>query len=82
MPHPFMKVENNVVMCLYEGETLNGHPEGFGKVKYIHQKNKGHLYSFFGVAEFKNRRMNGLAFLIGGVKYLRIGEMKDGIRSG
>ena len=24
IPHPYMKTENNTVMCQYEGETLNG----------------------------------------------------------
>lgn len=82
IPHPYMKTENNTVMCQYEGETLNGQPEGLGKISYLHKKDKKDLYSFVGVAEFKDRKMNGNAFLIGGVRYLRIGEMKDGLRNG
>ena len=32
--------------------------------------------------EIKNRRLNGISFLFGGVRYLRLGSMKDGLRNG
>jgi antitoxin component YwqK of YwqJK toxin-antitoxin module len=80
--HPFYKGHDLVVMSLYEGETLNGHPEGFGRIKYVHNNNKKDFLSFTGVAEFKNKQMNGFSFIIGGVKYLRICQTKNGLRNG
>jgi hypothetical protein len=50
-----MKTDKMIITCKFEGETLGGHPEGFGHVKYVHKKNENDNNSFTGIAEFRNR---------------------------
>ena len=61
---------------------MNGEAEGFGFLKYIYNGDAKALYSFTGMGEIHDGKLNGLAVIVGGVKFIRIGQMKDGLRHG
>ena len=46
MQHPFFKQDNKTIMCLFEGETVNGQADGFGMLSFTNNKNDKDLYSF------------------------------------
>ena len=80
MLHPYFKQSEKMIAVRYQGETLNGRPDGYGTITYVHGNNKASIYSFYGVAEFRENKINGKAFLMGGAKYVSISEYEGGIR--
>ena len=68
-----------MIKCKYHGETVNGVPQGFGKVEYYHQRNS--WLNFWGICQFINGIINGFSILFCGNSY-RLGTYKNGKKEG
>lgn len=79
--HPYGRKLGHI-NCEFMGETLNDMPSGYGSLNYAHNNDISEYHSFKGFAKIEDSKIKGDAFLIGGVPFVRVNHLENGVRNG